>query len=208
MDKSEVYFNAREIAYRYPRATQLTPKPISLEHSTKDGVLCIEAPNGYGKTTLLSLILGELAPTKGMIERSRDFASNTACVFQRTGLFPNLTVIENFLSSRIDRQRFESISVRHCIDHILDSPAGLLSRGEEKRVQIARCVVSGRGLWIIDEATANLDHASSALFLDDCVEHVVSGGGMVVVSHDYSWMSDLETSLRYSGRFRKVVLTT
>lgn len=207
MDKPEVYFNAREIAYRYPRATQLTPKPISLKHSTKDGVLSIEGPNGYGKTTLLSLILGELAPTKGVIERSMNFATNTACVFQRTGLFPNLTVIENLLSSRIDRQRIDSISLRHRIDHILDSPAALLSRGEEKRVQIARCVVSGRGLWIIDEATANLDQTSSALFLDDCVEHVVSGGGMVVVSHDYSWMSNLETSLLHSGKFRRIVLT-
>src|ERR1700753_1037640 len=77
---------------------------LSIEHLqfVAGQITCILGRNGSGKTTLLSLIGGHLNPKSGIIELSGNDISglpanlrSTATVFQKLGLFPHFTVIEN-----------------------------------------------------------------------------------------------------------------
>ena len=64
-----------------------------------------------------------------------------------------------------------------------DVPCRHLSSGQRRRAGLARVVASGADLWLLDEPTAGLDTASSALLSDAMAAHRAKGGMIIAATH-------------------------
>jgi heme exporter protein A len=64
-----------------------------------------------------------------------------------------------------------------------DRRAADLSAGQKRRLGLARLIVTGRSLWLMDEPTVSLDAASVALFGAMLRDHLGQGGAAIVATH-------------------------
>ncbi len=69
------------------------------------------------------------------------------------------------------------------LDALADRPAQNLSAGQKRRLGLARLLVTGRKLWLLDEPTVSLDAASVALFVAAVRAHLASGGAALMATH-------------------------
>jgi len=127
--------------------------------------------NGAGKTTTLSLLLGLLTPTSGMVRLfDKDIALHRYAVLPRMNfsspyvdLPKRLTVRENLvIYARLYgiirvRQRIGELADALQLGEFLDRPYGQLSAGQRTRVVIAKSLLNEPELLLLDEPTASLD---------------------------------------------------
>lgn len=135
-------------------------------------------PSGCGKTTLLRLVAGLLAPTKGNITISGQVVADAAArtfvppekrnlgmVFQDYALWPHLTVGGNVsfplemrgVSKAEREQRTMRALERVGLAALADRRPSDLSGGQQQRVAIARAIVAEPQLILFDEPLSNLD---------------------------------------------------
>ena len=144
--------------------------------------LILKGPNGSGKTTLLRTVAGLQPPLAGSIDVAPDSIAYAAHL---DGLKGTLSVAENlefwgalFGTSGTEEalQSFDLISLRHRM-------AGRLSAGQKRRLGLARLMVTGRPVWVLDEPTVSLDAASVGLFADAVRAHLDVGGAALMATH-------------------------
>jgi ABC-type branched-subunit amino acid transport system ATPase component/ABC-type branched-subunit amino acid transport system permease subunit len=154
---------------------------VSLEVKQGDRHAII-GPNGAGKSTLFNLITGRLKPDRGrVLFDGRDITGRPAHViarsgigraFQITSIFPRLSVRQNLqyamLANRGDTRRLWGWADRIYRDDALqlldavglsayaDLPAGQLSHGDQRAIEIAISLALGSKLVLLDEPTAGM----------------------------------------------------
>ena len=101
------------------------------------------------------------------------------------GIKPTLSVIENL---RFWAQVFGTNDVEAAIDGFhLDElrarPAGMLSAGQRRRLGLARLLVTGRAIWVLDEPTVSLDQSAVARFAEVIERHLRAGGSALIATH-------------------------
>ena len=154
-------------------------------------------PNGAGKTTLLKLILGDIEPDSGRIQRG---ANQQVAYFDqmRAALDPDAT-LEDFISSgsewiEIGAKRQH---VKSYLGDFLFSPARAaspvrsLSGGERNRLLLARLFARPANVLVLDEPTNDLDIDTLEL-----LEELLQGyeGTVFLVSHDRTFLDNVVTS--------------
>lgn len=144
--------------------------------------LILRGPNGIGKTTLLRTVAGLQPPVTGRIQAAPDAIAYAA---HADGLKTALTVTENL---RFWAQVFGRAEVTPAIDamnlrELTERPAGTLSAGQKRRLGLARLLVTGRPVWVLDEPTVSLDADSVALFADAVRAHLGQGGAALMATH-------------------------
>lgn len=145
-------------------------------------VVCLMAPSGRGKTTLLRCIAGLEKPDGGSITGLSD---KLGFVFQEDRLCPVLNAVENVRlvtgrtmpTAEIERHLAELGLAEH-----LSQPAEELSGGQRRRVAIARAVCYG-GLLLLDEPFKGLDAESRDRTASYLLRHR-SGAAVLCVTHD------------------------
>jgi len=154
--------------------------------------------NGAGKSSLLGLLAGHFAPVEGEVcwrigEGPWTKAAPRARVLflgHERGAKPSLTVLENlgFWAARYGRrlQSAENTAVltRLGLERDADAPVARLSAGQRRRLDLARFVMAGRPLWLLDEPAAFIDRQGAALIGDLVAEHQKRGGIAVVATHE------------------------
>jgi heme exporter protein A len=144
--------------------------------------LILRGPNGSGKTTLLRTLAGLQQPAEGSFELPPDSVAYAA---HADGLKSTLTVAENLT---FWAQIYGGPAIDHAI-RALDLAAltrrraGELSAGQKRRLGLARLLVTGRPVWLLDEPTVSLDTASVALFAGVIGAHLAGGGIAVIATH-------------------------
>ncbi len=134
----------------------------------------IVGPSGCGKSTLLRVIAGLSAPTTGRVERDAP-PHSTSFVFQDATLMPWATVAANValplrLAGRPDAEITERVTealARVGLDGFAGSFPHQLSGGMKMRASIARAMVTGPKLLLMDEPFAALDEFTRAKLNDD-----------------------------------------
>ena len=159
--------------------------------------LAVVGFSGSGKSTILKLICGLLAPDSGEIITSR---GDIAMVFQYSALFDSLTVADNIafaLHERKDlRNKYTEKEIKNIVSKKLEL-VGLkgienqypseLSGGMQKRVSFARAIVTAPNTILYDEPTAGLDPISSTLIEDYIVRlKKETHASSIVVTHQMS----------------------
>ncbi|TXI03297.1 MAG: heme ABC exporter ATP-binding protein CcmA [Pseudorhodobacter sp.] len=149
---------------------------------TAGRALVLRGPNGIGKTTLLRTVAGLQPPLQG-----RTFAAPDAVAYaaHADGVKPTLTVAENLA---FWAQVFGTRSVAAAIDRmalreLAERRAANLSAGQKRRLGLARLLVTGRPVWVMDEPTVSLDAASVQLFGDVVRDHLGQGGAALIATH-------------------------
>jgi heme exporter protein A len=158
-------------------------------------MLLVEGANGSGKTSLLRAIAGLLSLDEGEVrwrgratlEHRQALCSEMSWLAHRLGLKYDLTLIENLrFEARLRGARWhqlESMLARLGLAGLKRLPVRSLSAGQQRRVALARLLLSDSLLWLMDEPFTNLDAAGHALVLDIIGKHLEDGGLCVVASH-------------------------
>lgn len=144
--------------------------------------LVLRGANGSGKTTLLRTLAGLQPAMSGVVDLSPDSMTYAA---HADGLKSVLTVAENlaFWASVHGRSGVETAMQAMNLAHLSRRRAGELSAGQKRRLGLARLLVTGRWLWLLDEPTVSLDATSVTLFTGVVRGHLAQGGAAVIATH-------------------------
>ena len=146
--------------------------------------LVLRGPNGAGKTTLLRVLAGLAPPAAG---RFAPGADAMAFATHADGLKAQLTVAENltFWSRAFgtgDAGVARAVAAFD-LDGLLPRRAADLSAGQRRRAGLARMVLTGRPVWLMDEPTVSLDAAAVAGFAEVVRAHLAGGGIALLATH-------------------------
>lgn len=175
------------------------------------GALLIRGPNGSGKTTLLRVIAGLTLAEQGEVRwngrplSERDEAGHHIMAYcgHATALKPDLTTYENlrffarlsgYATSALGTL-LESTGLTACAD----LPTRVLSAGQKRRTALARVLMSGAPLWLLDEPQTNLDVAGRQFLEQMLQNHLASSGTAVIVAHQSIDLGSARTNVLQMG---------
>lgn len=157
--------------------------------------LVLRGANGSGKSSLLRLLAGFLAPAAGeLLWRGEAVATDLAehrarlhYLGHQDGLKAALTAQESLAFAAAlagaGQERIEAALAAFDLAGHAASPVRFLSSGQRRRLALARLIAARRPLWLLDEPGVGLDRASRLRLEAAIAEHCRAGGLCVVASH-------------------------
>jgi branched-chain amino acid transport system ATP-binding protein len=152
--------------------------------------------NGMGKTTLLRALMGYIPATAGRVmlegaditraEPYRRARSGMGYVPQGREIFPALSVRDNLRMGAVGRPKDEAAAIGAVLEtfprlkRLIDRPGGALSGGEQQLLAMARCLVGGPKLVLLDEPTEGIQPS----IIDEIVDTLLglrSKGGLTMI---------------------------
>lgn len=213
MDKNLTGLSISKIGLTYPSKKEQTLREISLD--LPYGMIgCIMGASGSGKTTLLKAIAGFENINNGVITLNDKVISTATLqtsiekrkigfVFQHNSLFPHLSVKENIeFGPKFGNPSKKALPVDELIsmlelENIRNHLPSAISGGQQQRTALARAIVNGPDLLLMDEPFASLDKNLRENILTE-IRSLLQEKEIttLVVTHDYSEASTLG---RYIG---------
>ena len=144
--------------------------------------LILRGPNGAGKTTLLRTIAGLQPALSGQIDGADE---TIAYAGHADGLKAMLSVTENlqFWAQVFGRTDIDLALNAYQLGPLESRLAGTLSAGQKRRLGLARLMVTGRPIWVLDEPTVSLDADAVAMFAAAVTAHLGAGGMALIATH-------------------------
>jgi molybdate transport system ATP-binding protein len=194
---------------------QLGVFKLSVKFRAAHGATALFGASGSGKTSVINMIAGLLAPDRGAIsiDETTLFDADKRInvpphrrrigyVFQEGRLFPHLSVRQNLdygrrmSGVRSDEKEFARIASLLDVDRLLDRRPGHLSGGERQRVAVGRALLMRPKLLLLDEPLASLDAGHKREILPYLVRLRDDAGiPMVYVSHSPAEVRRIATTV-------------
>lgn len=173
--------------------------------------LQVEGANGAGKTSLLRIVAGMTLPDEGDVlwrgekiqDRRPEFNAQLAYLGHHLGLKYELTVEENLRAAVVIQGAAQSLKdlpevlFRVGLAERADLPVRVLSAGQKQRVALARMLLIGAVLWVLDEPFTALDASGIGLIGELLEQHLDRGGLAVMTSHQ---------AIPLGSRLRRLIL--
>ena len=208
MSQSEVLLRACAITRRWGGLVALNGVSLDMARGQVHAVI---GTNGAGKSTLINILSGEIPPSSGQVEllgvdvtawsQPRRARAGLGRSYQRNTIYPSFTVIENCrLAAQAgaqkpwawwrDAQRCDvsttaarAAATRAGLDDLLDRPAGLLSHGQKRQLEIAMCLATQPQVLLLDEPLAGMGAEETERMLA-LLEELKSSHAILLVEHD------------------------
>lgn len=171
-----------------------------------DKITVLIGGSGSGKSVMMKHILGLFLPQKGSVEvfgkslgemdepTLRELRTNIGMLFQHAALFDSMTVAENVAFPLVARGKCTEAEARPRVDALLeklrlsevaDEMPTSISNGEQKRVSLARALITEPKLMIYDEPTTGQDPILAA-YVEEMIVEVQRDFDVtsVIISHD------------------------
>ena len=163
---------AENIQKKY--GSRMVVKGISLEVE-QGQIVGLLGPNGAGKTTSFYMIVGMVQPNDGHIylddeeittdamykraQKGIGYLAQEASVFRKLSVEDNILSVLQFtdLSKKEQKQKMEDLIEEFGLGHVRKNRGDLLSGGERRRTEIARCLASDPKFILLDEPFAGVD---------------------------------------------------
>jgi branched-chain amino acid transport system ATP-binding protein len=192
----------------------LTGLSLSVAASERRAII---GPNGAGKTTLFNLITGHIRPSAGQILFETEVITGLPAYavarrgisrsFQRTNLFPRLSVLENLrLAASVGRGTYDvfgNISRRRApierarevaaavgLAGRVEVPAAVLSYGEQRQLEIGVALATRPKLLLLDEPTAGMSPEETER-MTRMLERLPRSLTLLIIEHDMDVVSSL-----------------
>jgi lipopolysaccharide export system ATP-binding protein len=189
---------------------------------TQGEIVGLLGPNGAGKTTTFYMMVGLIAPDRGMVLLDHEDVTRVPMyrrarkgigyLAQEPSVFRKLTVEENVLavlqmlgiSRREQQERLELLLDELGIKHLRDSKAYALSGGERRRLEITRALVGQPKFMLLDEPFAGVDpiavHDIQQIVADLRRRNI----GVLISDHNVEQTLDIvdRAYIMYDGRVR------
>ena len=155
-------------------------------------VIGVVGRNGDGKTTLLRVLTGDLAPDSGRVTISN--SASIGVLTQHQAGSPGETIRQVVLDGAADHTYAARADRREIVEALLagvdlDRPIETLSGGERRRVGLVEVLLGDHDLIVLDEPTNHLDVEAIAFLASHLRSRTAAGLAMLVVSHD-RWFLD------------------
>ncbi len=163
---------ADNIQKKYGSRTVVKGISLQVEQGEIVGLL---GPNGAGKTTSFYMIVGMIQPNDGRIflddkeittdamykraQKGIGYLAQEASVFRKLSVEDNILSVLQFtdLSKKEQHEKMESLIEEFSLGHVRKNRGDLLSGGERRRTEIARCLASDPKFILLDEPFAGVD---------------------------------------------------
>jgi ATPase subunit of ABC transporter with duplicated ATPase domains len=191
LHKRKILITAKDVNFGYDEE-MLWPQPLSFCITSGERI-ALKGGNGSGKTTLLRLILGELQPQIGTIERAemqtlyidQDYSlvDNRLSVYEQAQKHNHASLPEHEVKTRLTRFLFTR--------DFWDKPCLTLSGGERMRLILCCLAIRNQApdMIILDEPTNNLDIQNTDMLTTAIREYQ---GTLLVVSHDVYFLEQIQ----------------
>ncbi len=193
LHKGKIILKATDINFSYSD-NLLWREGINLQVESGDRV-AIKGNNGTGKSTLIKIILGELKPVLGKIERSgfnsiyidQDYSliNNKLTVYEQAQEFNSGALQEHDIKMRLNRFLFTA--------SMWDKPCAGLSGGERMKLTLCCLTISSQApdVIILDEPTNNLDLQNLEILITALKSYK---GTLLVISHDEYFLKAIDVT--------------
>jgi branched-chain amino acid transport system ATP-binding protein len=195
---------ARQIVKRFGGIHALDGASIEVPEGDVVGLV---GPNGSGKTTFLSILLGTQRPNSGSVSLfGQDITSRPAnhrrrrkmaATFQTPQLIDSLSAVENLIfASRLKhfpggrsglRERVAECLKGLTLGQVLDAPAKSLSGGQRKLVELGRALIVEPDVILLDEPTAGVAPSLEPVIGEHIEQARRRGAAILLVSHNLPW---------------------
>ena len=181
------------ISKAYGEKKVLRDVSLTVRRGEKVGII---GPNGLGKSTLLKIVVGDVAPDAGKVRLGHEvrvgyFAQDHHDVMKNPNMKPLDYVWEacpregtSYVRGQLGRVLFSGDEV--------EKPVGKLSGGEAARLVFARIAVEKPNVLLLDEPTNHLDIEAIGALVEGLREFE---GTVIFVSHDRHFVSELATRI-------------
>lgn len=197
-------------------------KGISLEVSQGE-IVGLLGPNGAGKTTSFYMIVGMVKPNSGSIylndeeitqdpmykraQKGIGYLAQEASVFRKLSVEDNIMSVLQFtdLSKKQQKIKLESLIEEFNIGHVRKNRGDLLSGGERRRTEIARCLASDPNFILLDEPFAGVDPIAVEDIQSIVAQLKNKNIGILITDHDVQATLAItdKTYLMYNGGILK-----
>ena len=208
MSPPELLLSGHDITRRWGGLVAVDRVSLAL---TRGSVHAVIGTNGAGKSTLINILSGEIEPSAGRVEllgqdvtawsQPRRARAGLGRSYQRTTIYPSFTVFENCRLAAQARTQKPWVWWRHAnrceastaaalagaeragLTDLLERPAGLLSHGQKRQLEIAMCLAIEPQVLLLDEPLAGMGAEETERMLA-LLDELKTGHAILLVEHD------------------------